>query len=966
MDLKQRKLSKSEWNSIELPVSEEEAIILKLIMSGYRDVNIKMNKTNSLFTFLKIEYSQQLEDFLYNKHFAARIKSILDRNRITYIKFNNDNNKYRAKKDGEVNTDSSKEKEKDRDENVICSIRISTLVKLRSSDQIRIGRTDAIDENSTEIYEFILVKQLEQMFEYKITNNKRWLFHYYTLINLMQNNIDKVNCHVKLILTTILENLEREVELIEIVKNAYEYIERNVSLLKYSDMQLYSHQKEIFSLSKIQCPKLVLYIAPTGTGKTLTPIGLSETHKVIFVCAARHVGIALARSAISANKHIAFAFGCSSSADIRLHYFAAKEYTRDRRTGGIRKVDNSVGDKVEIIICDVRSYLVAMYYMLSFNTAQEIITYWDEPTITLDYLEHDLHKVIKKNWKENVIPNVVLSSATLPKMHELKETIEDFNQKFANYVFCNQRDGQIEKFVRQPRVFNIVSHDCRKTIPIVNNNGYTIMPHYISSDYTEVLEIVQHCEENLTLLRYFDLTEASKFILYVEQGNLIISAAKFSRNFISATDITMQSIKIYYLKTLKNIIPENWSQVYTYFIETRTRKINHNNVVDPKGNKIAKSASVGPGINIPNSLAKAGCSIERTNSMQVLNLVTPPPIGSCAIYVTTKDAHTLTDGPTIFLANDVTKIAKFCIQQANIPASVMKDIQDKIEFNNEVAEKKALIESELELAQEQISKKAGAGSSASFDKKETKKRDKIAGDMIDKSKDKNIVGLKEQLEMLSGMIKNAKLNDLFVPNKLAHKEKWAPNIVAPTAFISNVDEDDIASIMLLNDVDDSWKVLLLLGIGVFTEHKSSAYTEIMKKLADAQRLYLIIADSDYIYGTNYQFCHGYLSKDLCLTQEKIIQALGRIGRNNIQQEYSARFRDDEQIKTLFTRFASTDKPEVLNMNVLFNSKNVRWNGKEYEEISDVDAEDKHTNLEQNLEQDLEQYLEEDLEEDLEQ
>ena len=36
----------------------------------------------------------------------------------------------------------------------------------------------------------------------------------------------------------------------------------------------------------------------------------------------------------------------------------------------------------------------------------------------------------------------------------------------------------------------------------------------------------------------------------------------------------------------------------------------------------------------------------------------------------------------------------------------------------------------------------------------------------------------------------------------------------------------------------------------------------MKKLAQNQKLYLIIASSDYIYGTNYQFCHGYLSKDL--------------------------------------------------------------------------------------------------------
>jgi membrane-associated HD superfamily phosphohydrolase len=111
----------------------------------------------------------------------------------------------------------------------------------------------------------------------------------------------------------------------------------------------------------------------------------------------------------------------------------------------------------------------------------------------------------------------------------------------------------------------------------------------------------------------------------------------------------------------------------------------------------------------------------------------------------------------------------------------------------------------------------------------------------------------------------------------------------------------------------------------------------MKKLADQQKLYLIIADSDYIYGTNYQFCHGYLSKDLELTQEKIIQALGRIGRNNIQQEYSARFRDDIQITTLFTKISSENKPEVINMNQLFNCKNIKWNGVEYEELPDEEV-----------------------------
>jgi hypothetical protein len=123
---------------------------------------------------------------------------------------------------------------------------------------------------------------------------------------------------------------------------------------------------------------------------------------------------------------------------------------------------------------------------------------------------------------------------------------------------------------------------------------------------------------------------------------------------------------------------------------------------------------------------------------------------------------------------------------------------------------------------------------------------------------------------------------------------------------------------MLEDVENSWKVLLLMGIGVFTNHDSIAYTEIMKSLADQQKLYLIIASSDYIYGTNYQFCHGYLSKDMNLTQEKIIQAMGRIGRNKIQQDYSVRFRDDEQIQKLFSK--ESDKPEIRNMNRLFASR----------------------------------------------
>ena len=190
----------------------------------------------------------------------------------------------------------------------------------------------------------------------------------------------------------------------------------------------------------------------------------------------------------------------------------------------------------------------------------------------------------------------------------------------------------------------------------------------------------------------------------------------------------------------------------------------------------------------------------------------------------------------------------------------------------------------------------------------------------DTSGDKNnkLKELTHNLNALRSMIKIVSLNETFVPNKLRHLNKWTDDAPITNAFTSDIDEATVVSIMMLKNVEDSWKILLLLGIGVFTVHRNVAYTEIMKTLANKQQLYMIIATSDYIYGTNYQFCHGYLSKDLSLTQEKIIQALGRIGRNNIQQDYSIRFRDDEKIKQLFT--VEVHKPEVINMNRLFNSK----------------------------------------------
>ena len=215
------------------------------------------------------------------------------------------------------------------------------------------------------------------------------------------------------------------------------------------------------------------------------------------------------------------------------------------------------------------------------------------------------------------------------------------------------------------------------------------------------------------------------------------------------------------------------------------------------------------------------------------------------------------------------------------------------------------------------------------------KKTKSGSDEMGESKDKNVYKLTQDINILRSMIKPCSLNELFIPNSQEHLKKWTDGQNAKTAFHSDIDEDTVIQIMTLHGIDDSWKVLLLLGIGVFYNHENITYMEIMKKLAGEQKLYLIIASSDYIYGTNYQFCHGYISKDMQLTQEKIIQAFGRIGRNNIQQTYSVRCRDDEQINMLFT--AESAKPEVINMNILFNSKKVEWNGSHFVPVVEADS-----------------------------
>ena len=786
MDLSQSKLTKSEWDFLELPVADKERSILKLIFNSRQDISISFNNSNSLLKFIKITNKNM--DSVHHYLFMLYFKSEIDKINRSF---------------GE--------------EYVVENKKIKKLNKI---DEMRIKNLNRkILKIKDELYEYIIIKNIKKFLEKK--NGE----YYYTITQLLKNNISNVNSYVVDYANKLLLKYKDKITYSSIIKNAYDYIERNTTMLKYSDVELYEHQKEILDAVNNKNNFLVLYQAPTGTGKTITPIGIKK--RIVFVCAAKHIGLQLAKSCISMEIPIAIAFGCRDTSDIRLHYYAAKDIIRNRRTGGIFRVDNSVGDKVEVIISDVQSYLYAMRYMLAFNEKEDLLWYWDEPTITLDYETHEFHEILEKNWKQNEIPNIVLSSATLPNDKELHPMIMGYKNKFKNG----------EKI-------NIVSYECKKTIPILKSNAEILMPHYEYDNCKDLKKCVKYLNVNKTILRHFAVDEISKFILKMHEKNLVREAYEMNNYFEDISDINVMSLKLYYLKLLSKLKEDGLQKIRKSLMKKYKKKYDS------------------------------------------------------VIKITTHDAYTLTDGPTIFITNDVQKIARFYLKVSKIPETELNELMNLIIGNDNTMKEvdRISLEEEQRLA-----------------KLDEKKIDK---EVKDNTREKQYQEeYAEKIRILKSQIKEVQLKKRYVPNSEEHFKLWC-DAKQHKGFTSELEDEIVQKIMML-EVKKEWKVLLMMGIGVFTTHDNLKYVDIMKKLAEQQKLYLIIASSDYIYGTNYQFCHGYLSKDLKnMTQEKMIQAFGRVGRQDRQKNYSIRLRDDSLIDKIM--FKEEDKMEVKNMNKLFS------------------------------------------------
>ena len=184
-----------------------------------------------------------------------------------------------------------------------------------------------------------------------------------------------------------------------------------------------------------------------------------------------------------------------------------------------------------------------------------------------------------------------------------------------------------------------------------------------------------------------------------------------------------------------------------------------------------------------------------------------------------------------------------------------------------------------------------------------------------------VKALLTEIEQMEKMIKPLKLNNIDIPNTREHFMRWTTlKYESSNAFTSNIDTSYVKRIMNLT-IDAKYKILLLMGIGIFNpEEHMGDYNDIMKELAELQYLLCILATPDYIYGTNYQLCHAILTDEMSdyMTQEKIIQAIGRVGRREKNKLFTFRFITTSTSTNIIKKlFIKDNFLESINMNILF-------------------------------------------------
>ena len=102
-------------------------------------------------------------------------------------------------------------------------------------------------------------------------------------------------------------------------------------------------------------------------------------------------------------------------------------------------------------------------------------------------------------FKNNKIPNIILSSASLPAADRIQVVIDSFKNKFKN---------------RQIDLLEIKSSMNQNSISIYDDCGNIMMPHllWLESKYKENLQNYFHLNDREELQKFLSVSECIKFI----------------------------------------------------------------------------------------------------------------------------------------------------------------------------------------------------------------------------------------------------------------------------------------------------------------------------------------------------------------------------------------------------------------------------------------------------------------------
>ena len=139
MDFTQKKLTRAEWESIEIPIAPNEKEIVQMICRGYHNLAIRENQHTSLFSIIKITPTKEMEYALFQKYFQPWISHL-------FPHFST--------------APCPQPEDKHADLNKILEITKSTqTIQLKSADRIRMEHLDeTIQQNRSNIFEFLLLE----------------------------------------------------------------------------------------------------------------------------------------------------------------------------------------------------------------------------------------------------------------------------------------------------------------------------------------------------------------------------------------------------------------------------------------------------------------------------------------------------------------------------------------------------------------------------------------------------------------------------------------------------------------------------------------------------------------------------------------------------------------------------------------------------------------------------------------